>query len=128
MAEPADIGTVRLLITDVATVEADQLFTDEQVAAFVDLNAGAVRLAAADALEAIAVSEVLVSKKIRTQTLSTDGPAVAAELRALAARQRALHAEAVAAEDEGFFDVVDTVVSYRRPELTEHGYSEFWGL
>lgn len=128
MAEPADIATVRLLIVDVAEPSDDRLFTDAQVGAFIDLNAGAVRLAAADALEAIAVSEVLVSKKIRTQTLATDGPAVSAELRALAARQRQLHAEAVAAEDEGFFDIVDTVTSYRRPELTEHGYSEFWGL
>lgn len=125
MAEPADIATVRLLIVDVAEPADDRLFTDAQVGAFIDLNAGAIRLAAADALEAIAVSEVLVSKKIRTQTLTTDGPAVSAELRALAARQRQLHAEAVAAEDEGFFDIVDTVTSCRRPELTEH---ECWGL
>ena len=38
----------------------------------------------AAALRVIAASEVLVSKKIRTQDLSTDGPAVAAELRAQA--------------------------------------------
>ena len=125
MADPADIATVRLLIVDVAELSDDRLFTDAQVAAFIDLNGGVIRLAAADALEAIAVSEVLVSKKIRTQTLTTDGPAVSAELRALAARQRQLHAETVAADDEGFFDVVDTVAS---PSHPEHTNCEVWGL
>jgi hypothetical protein len=124
---PEQIALVRLYIADLGAGD-EQLLTDEQLTVLLDANGEAVRLAAADALEAIAASEVLVSKKIRTQTLTTDGPAVSAELRALAARQRQLHAEAVDADDEGFFDVVDTVVSYRRPELTEHGYSEFWGL
>lgn len=50
----------------------------------------ALKRAAADALDAIASSEALVSKKIRTQAgVSTDGPAVAAALRAHAASLRA---------------------------------------
>lgn len=125
--DPQDIGKVRLLIADTGTGE-DQLLTDTQISVFLDLNGGSIRLAAAEALEAIAVSEVLVSKKIRTQDLTTDGPAVSAELRRLAAHQRDLAAreEDTAAGWDGF-DVVATVPGSRRPELTEH-YTETWGL
>src|SRR5690606_24312534 len=73
------IGQVRLLATDLD--EAEPLFDDEQIGAFLTMEGGNVRLAAALALETIARSEVLVSKKIRTLDLQTDGPAVARELR-----------------------------------------------
>lgn len=101
MATPEDIATARLLIADLDT--ANQLFTDSQVASFVDLEEGDVKLAAATALDAIASSEVLVAKKIKTQDLTTDGPAVAKELRAHAAllRQQAYDGT------EGHFEVVD---------------------
>jgi len=73
---------IRLLITD---VDSDNpLFTDSEITALLALEKGVVKLAAASALETIARSEVLISKKITTQDLSTDGPAVAAELRAQA--------------------------------------------
>jgi hypothetical protein len=76
------VGLTRLLCAD--TDPAHPIFTDAEIAAFVTLE-GFPRLAAALALETIASSEALVSKKIRTQDgLSTDGPAVAAELRARA--------------------------------------------
>lgn len=100
----------------------NDLLNDDDYDVLLQAHDGNARLAAADALDAIAASEVLVSKKIRTQDLSTDGPAVAAELRALAQRQRDL---AAAAADDGIFDVVDTLAGCRRPELTEH---EVWGL
>lgn len=112
---------VRLLTTDLGT-GANQLFTDFQMDSFLRLNGNNVRRAAADALETIARSEALVSKKIRTQDLATDGPAVAAELRASAAllRQQADDADGV---DDGFdvFSIGGTV----RPELTAR---EYWGL
>lgn len=82
-----NLGLVRLLITDTGPA-ADQLFTDEQINAFLAMHDENVNLAAAKALLVIAASEVLVSKKIRTQDLSTDGPAVSAELRNLAASLR----------------------------------------
>ncbi|MEV1013773.1 hypothetical protein AB0I89_23770 [Micromonospora sp. NPDC049801] len=75
------VGLVRLLIADMN--EADPLFTDTEIEAFFTLEGG-VKRAAAAALETIARSELLISKKITTQDLSTDGPAVAAELRAQA--------------------------------------------
>lgn len=84
--DPAtDIGLIRLLITD--GDETSPLFTDEQIDAFLTVE-GNVKRAAALALEVIARSEVLVSKRISTQDLSVDGPAVAAELRASAAALR----------------------------------------
>ena len=112
MAEPDDVTTVRLLIADTHSDEAKRILSDAQVAAFLDLEEGNVKLAAASALEAIARSEVLVSKVIKSQDLSTDGAKVAAELRASAAvlREQA---------DEGYFDVVDFApFPTSGPELT----------
>lgn len=93
----SDIGMVRLLIAD--TDATTPLFGDDQLAAFLTLEGG-VKLAAATALEAVASSEVLISKKIRTQDLSTDGPAVAAELRAQAKSLRDQVAKAKADEKD----------------------------
>lgn len=75
--------------------EADEAATTDQC----------VWRAAADALDAMATSETLESKKVRTQDLSTDGPAVAAELRKKAAelRARADEADDVA---NSFFDLI----------------------
>ncbi|MGG5257464.1 hypothetical protein [Phycicoccus avicenniae] len=114
------IGLARLYAADVD--DTAPLLTNGQYATLLAHNGDNARLAAADALEAIAVSEVLVAKKIRTQDLTTDGPAVSAELRALAQRHREL---AAAGTDDGIFDVVDTLPGCRRPEHTNH---EVWGL
>ena len=123
MAIDENLAYIRLLIADVD--EANPLISTEQLNTLLTTNQGNPLLAAADALDAIATSEVLVSKKIRTQDLSTDGPAVAAELRKQAERLRA-RAD-IADEAWAGFDVVDTVVSRRRPELTEHPI-DAWGL
>lgn len=77
-----DIGLARLLATDVN--EAEPIFSDASWTAFLTLNGSNARRAAAQALDTIAASEVLVSKVIRTQDLQTDGAKVSAELRALA--------------------------------------------
>lgn len=99
------IGLVRLLITDVD--EAAPVFTDEQITAFLTLEGDNVRLAAAQALDTMASSEVLISKVIRTQDLQTDGAKVAAELRA---RAQALRDQAADRDADGnvfTFDIVD---------------------
>ena len=80
------IGKVRLLTADLDTDAP--LVSDDYLQGYLALNGDNVLLAAADVLDAIATSEVLVAKKIRTQDLSTDGPAVAAELRAQADKLR----------------------------------------
>jgi hypothetical protein len=114
-------GQVRLLIADVATNPNDRLLDDDQVDGFLAMNSDSVRLAAADALDAIASSETLVSKKIRTQDLATDGPAVAADLRAHATR---LRDTAVQADGDELFDVVYPTPTLRPAQLEQ----EVWGL
>jgi hypothetical protein len=109
----SDLGRVRLLIADFD--ESQPIFTDEHLTGYLSLKAGSVKRAAADALDAIATSEVLLGKKIRTQDVTTDGPAVAADLRKKA---RELRDEADA-EDGAFFDVTPLEV-YCRPEGSEY--------
>lgn len=82
-----DRGKVRLLIHDRSVNE--HVLEEADIDAFLGLTGGSVLLAAALALDAIAVSEVLVQKRIKLLDLSTDGPAEAAELRALATSYRA---------------------------------------
>jgi hypothetical protein len=100
---------MRLLAAD--TYAPGYLLTDGQYGELFDLEGGNVKLGAAAALETIATSEVLVAKKITTQDLSVDGPAVAEALRKSAALLRSQVAgvdEAAAAEADGFgFDYVD---------------------
>ena len=94
-----DIGKVRLLIADLD--ETNLIFTNEMITGYLSLAEWSVHRAAASCLRAIATSEVLLSKKLRTQDLQTDGPAVAAELRAQAA---ALDEQA--ADGDTFFEIV----------------------
>lgn len=98
------LGKVRLLILDNAPLEADWLFTDAQLDAFLELNGESVYATAATALRTIALSELLLQKKIRTQDLQTDGPAVAAELRAQAAVLDARAADA----SESIFEIISS--------------------
>lgn len=106
------LATIRLLAGDV--IENAPLISDEQYAGLFDLEGGNVRLTAAAALELIATSHVLLARKITTQDLSIDGPAVADALRKSAAGLRALvqKAEDDAEEDQDDadafgFDFVD---------------------
>lgn len=83
------LGKVRLLTAD--TDEAALLLDDAHYTGYLSMNGDNVRRTAADVLEAMANSSSLLDKKIRTQAgLSTDGPAVAADLRKQAATLRAL--------------------------------------
>lgn len=121
------IGRTRLLVTDVN--ELEPVFSDAQYTAYLGMNGGYIRLAAAQAFDTIAASEVLTSKVIKTQDLQTDGAKVAAELRAQAANLRAQH-------DDGWgndgldpasaFTVVDfdPLSAYTRGELAE--ISPWW--
>ena len=75
-------GKVRLLCRDTDITAA--LYTDEEIAVFLTLMGSEVLLASAMALENVAANEVLVQKRIKLLDLSADGPAEAAQLRALA--------------------------------------------
>lgn len=100
-----DQDDVRLLIAD--TDPVNRIFSTRQIAAFLRLNGDNVRRAAAQALDTIASNETLVSKKITTQDLSTDGPAVSASLRAQAKELRR-QADAGEGDADAFgFEIVD---------------------
>lgn len=81
---------------------ADYLMDDGQLQAYLALNGDKLYGAAADALLAIAANEALVSKKIRTEDLSTDGSVIANSLRQIAqefrTRQKEEDAEDAALE------------------------------
>ena len=79
-ADQDTITRIRLHIAD----PSGDLLTDAEINAIYNANQGDTARSIADLLRVIAASELLISKKIRTQDLSTDGPAVAAELRAQA--------------------------------------------
>lgn len=102
MAELTPSQIVRLNITDTGT---EQLFTDEQLDAWLAQYEGNINRATYRALVTMATSTVLVSKKIRTQDLSTDGPAEAAALLALAKTYKD-EADAEAADAGSFFDII----------------------
>jgi hypothetical protein len=104
-------GQVRLLISDVD--ETRPVLSDDHVTGYLalhglqpsdtDATRAAIKRTAADALDAIATSEVLVSKVIRSQDLSTDGAKVADALRKHAAQLRAqADVDDDAAADVGF--------------------------
>ena len=96
-----DRGLVRLLCTD--SVEAYEIFDDDDIDAFLSLESSGVKKAAALALETIASSEVLVQKRIKLLDLSTDGPAESAELLKRASLLRAQAEE----DEEGEYSPID---------------------
>lgn len=98
---------VRLLISD--TDPANRFFSTREISRFLAMNADHTRRAAAQALDVWAANEAMVSKKITTQDLSTDGPAVAAALRAAATE---LRRQADSGED-GSDDVGFEIVEYQ---------------
>ena len=99
-----DRRRVRLLISDTAPQsDSRQIFRNHEIDQFLEIESGNVKLAAAQALETIASNEVLVSKVITSQDISTNGAAVAAELRA---RAQVLRDQAE--EVDGFgFDIAE---------------------
>lgn len=107
-----DRGKVRLLCTDSDTNH--QIFTDDEIDAFLAIENNAVRLAAAAALERIAASQTLLLKKLVMLDLETDGPAMAKELRAIAQQLRD-----VELGDEGF-EIAEWVLT------TENERERWW--
>lgn len=83
------IGQVRLLIPDTEqlenpadpTADAEYIFDDHQIQAFLSLYSDNVKRAAAQAKLVLATSEALINKVIRTADYNTDGAKLGAELR-----------------------------------------------
>lgn len=103
-----DLAKVRLLLHD--TDSSNPLFQDEEINAMLALEGNNVKRAAALGKETIAGNQVLVLKVIRLMDLSTDGAAVARELRQQAAMLREQAAEEEANDAGGSFDIAEWVV------------------
>ena len=119
-----DVARVRLLISDIDDTE--RIFNDSAIQAFISLALdNNIKRAAASALLVIAVNEILVQKRIKILDLSTDGPAEATALQALAMQYRA---EADSEELDGAFDwaeMINTTGQYKeylRKETQRNGY------
>ena len=115
-----DPGKVRLLLNDVDEVTA--VFDDDEIAAFLALEGGSVKRAAAQAIDTNATNEALASKVLRTQDVATDGAKLADAMRKHAdgLRAQADREETDADTDAGSFVLVNPVGSCSRPpELTE---------
>lgn len=103
------VWQVRALIPDIEKVPnpnrpfsaAEYLFGEEHLLALLELNGGNIRLAAADACEALGTSEGYIAKVIKTEDLATDGAKL---MQAFLARAKQLRAYAL---NEDALDGVD---------------------
>lgn len=109
---------VRTLITDDGE-SSQRLFSDAQLVNLIAHSRWSPLLGAAQALDIIASSEALLSKKITTQDLTTDGPAVAEALRAHAAALRKQYADEKAEADGEADWGVEVVSLSQRPHRRE---------
>lgn len=112
------VGQVRSIIPDIKQYEdpenpladAAYYFEDDHIESFLALNNGKIKLAAAQAIDALAINDAYISKKLRTEDLSVDGPAVADALRkgADALRRQQRDEDQALGLEEGF-EVTDFV-------------------
>lgn len=112
-------GNIPAADAEVVITYRHTLLSDATLSALLTLEGNDDRLAAAQALDIMASSEAIVTKKIKLLggDIETDGPAVAKALREHATRLRDQAAAATAISDAaGAFDVIEQVVddfSYR---------------
>lgn len=109
----SQVGQVRLLIPDTTLLENPRdlqaektyLFTDEQIEAFLTLNNGNIKLAAADAIDVVGTDVGLQMLVITTDDKATDGSKM---ISAMIARGKQLRARAKEElENETEFEIVD---------------------
>lgn len=98
------IGQVRLLIPDRSG--AAYMFEDDELTAFLSLEADDVRCAAALALETMAADEAYIQKATTILEITTNGPAVA---KALLDRAALLRSQSAALSTEDEFDWAEMV-------------------
>jgi len=113
------IRLVRRTVADQGVGDAqtfdDQWITDQLSMYASETGPHAIKLVSADLLDQLAVSEVLTSKVLSTQDLTTNGAAVSKELREHAKRLRGEVAAEKAQDDPdvGFFHVIPDGASAR---------------
>jgi hypothetical protein len=103
-----DRGLVRLLLSDINS--SNVIFQDDEIDAFLTLEGGNIKRAAATGKEAIAVNQLLLLKVIKLLDIQTDGSAVARELRMQAKELRDQAKEEEGIEEGGAFDWAEQVL------------------
>jgi len=115
-----DIEKMRVLIPDNEPIyDGNYMFDDTDLETYLDAAGGNALRAAGYAIMAIATSEALISKVIKTQDLSTNGATVAEALRKNAERLFDRADKEDDAKDAFYFNIVDNGYPWPRPELTE---------
>lgn len=119
-----DVGKVRLRISD--TDVTRQILLDEDIEAFLDMAGGSPVLAAAMALESIAINEILCLKVVNLMgAIVTDAASAAKQLIALAKSLRQEYAQMGDADSPGFvsIEMVDDTFGRREKfrKVTEAG-------
>ena len=109
----SSLGQVRNLIPDVD--ESDFIFGDDRINAFLATAGDSILRATALALRAIANEVNLILKYVKTDDLSTNGPAVAAELRQNADKYDKRADDAASADASDYYDVVPFDYSLEDP-------------
>ena len=122
---PADpntpIGQVRLLVGDTVQDDGEYIFSDDFLGGYLIVNSGNVRYAAADALDVLATNEAYISKKIRTESIQTDGASVANAIRLHATSLRARARQEVEEIDAaGSIEIVDFQDPFSRWDCFEY--------
>lgn len=117
-----EIAIIRSLIPDDAPVfgetGADYMFSDVQLGHYFKVGGGNLLRASALAVYAIAASEALISKVIKTQDLMTDGAKTATALIAKADALIKMASDEEAGQLDSFFEIIDFGWG-SSPELTE---------
>jgi hypothetical protein len=109
-------GQVRLLLNDVD--EANLVFSNGEIAAFLSMEGDNVKRAAAQAIDTNADNEALASKVLKDHQLSTDGAKVADALRKRAVELRRQADAGDADSDDGAYFEIGPSFGSSRPELT----------
>lgn len=123
-----DIEKLRVLIPDNEQIfDGNYLFTDGDLTTYMEIGVNVYR-AAGLAMIAIANSEAMISKVIKTQDLMTNGAQVADAFR----RNAQIMFDRADKEDDeanGFYvDIVDGFAGpWPKPELTEWNWSTYNG-
>lgn len=122
----SDVQKVRDLIPDIEEVDwqddgsPSQMFNDAQIETYLSVNDGNVKRAAADAIRALAVSEGLISKVVKTEDLQTDGAKLASALRSVAADLEESADREDDRDNHGFFSIAPF-----RPAPPNQGWRPF---
>lgn len=99
-----DVGKVRLRISDTEMTRA--VLDNEDIEAYLDMAGNSIPLAAAMALETIAVNEILCLKVVNLMgAVVTDAASAAKQLKALAQTLREEHAANATADAPGFVSI-----------------------